>query len=471
MSSRSICLTLLAATVFLPPGQLQADEVGYRLGLHEDFERIVFDWHAPANVQMEPGESGIKLTFEPETDFVAHTNANGTGELIKAVNILDRHTVELKTMKGARIEPLNLDNHRLGFDILPPVDAVIDQSARMDTGQPNDGYRRDLMIQSLLARIEVLEGMAPTAGPRSEDSQNIQNSAAADGTSRSLREDLLIDRALERTLASDGTLLLRQGEIEIEPSLRYSLADDSTPVFITDVDDISLFVGSNEQRRQNLSPSLALKAGLPYDSQIEAEIPYIYSDERVVTEVGGGGAAERSDSGSGLGDLRVGFAKTLMRGEDLLPDVVGRVFWDTATGERSDSGVSLGGGRHEFGASISVLKRQDPLAFSGVISAETSLKDKGIERGDRLGIGISTVLAASPHTSLKLGYNHQLEAKTEFNGNNVAGSGRSFGILSLGAAAVVANRTLLDLTIGVGLGDDAPDVTARLGLPMRFRID
>ncbi|MEZ5848362.1 MAG: transporter [Geminicoccaceae bacterium] len=469
----------------------------FRRGIHDGFERIVFEADAPLSAELVAENDRLRIRFENEQTFLAEGGARGTGELLRGLRIIDERTVELELAPGARFRRLRLDADKLGIDILPsarvalPLDppepesvpeaapesandgsAQVERTAaagmagaeRPDDGQ-DEGYRRDLMIRSLLARIEALEGMTPGAGP----GLPVPTGDREDGGS--VREDLIIDRALERTLAGIGTLLLPSGAIEVEPSLAYALNDDATPVFITDIDDVSLFVGANRQRRQSVSAVTAIRAGLPFDSQIELELPWHWTDERIVTEVGNAGAAENDEQGSGMGDLRIGVAKTLYRGEDRLPDFVGRLFWDTASGEREDNSVGLGGGRNEFGASLSFLKRQDPLAFTGGVSVETSLEDNNVQQGDRLGVSVGAVLAASPHTSLKIGYTHRFEKKAEFDGNGIPGSSRTFGILSLGAAAVVARRTLVDFTIGVGLGDDAPDVTARLAVPIRFTLD
>ncbi|MEZ5824964.1 MAG: transporter [Geminicoccaceae bacterium] len=467
-----------------------ATQTEYRRGLHEGFERLVFESGTPLVAEIVETENRLRIRFDSARSFQAQGGARGTGDLLRELRVVDARTVELDLAPGARFRQLRLDADKFGIDIMPAVADTLpadipaaigsNETEQAGLSQPHaggsekvanhidDGYRRDLMIQSLLARIEALEGMAPAAGPAKIAAAE---SGAEPTKTDSIREDLLIDRALERTLAGTGTLLLPAGAIELEPSLSYALADDSAPVFITDIDDVSLFVGANQQRRQSISAALGIRAGLPFDSQLELDLPWQWGDEQLVTEVGNAGAAENDEQGSGVGDLRVGFAKTLYRGEDRLPDLVGRVFWDTATGEREDNSVGLGGGRHEFGGSLSFLKRQDPLAFSGAVSVETSLEDNDVKRGDRIGVSVGAVLAASPHTSLKIGYTHRYEKKTEFAGDGVPGSSRTFGVLSLGAAAVVARRTLLDFTIGVGLGDDAPDVTARLAMPIRFTLD
>jgi hypothetical protein len=61
-------------------------------------------------------------------------------------------------------------------------------------------------------------------------------------------------------------------------------------------------------------------------------------------KVGMGERAEDSANGHKPGDLIIGFAKSLLRENGgWWPDVVGRVPWDTGTGEAADGPVILGG--------------------------------------------------------------------------------------------------------------------------------
>jgi hypothetical protein len=78
------------------------------------------------------------------------------------------------------------------------------------------------------------------------------------------------------------------------------------------------------------------------------------------------------------------------------------------------------------------------------------------------------VLAAGPGVSLRAGFGMSFTGEAEVEGEEVAGSGRTEGVLSLGTGVTVAPGALLDVGVGIGVTDDAPDVAARAALAYRF---
>jgi hypothetical protein len=174
--------------------------------------------------------------------------------------------------------------------------------------------------------------------------------------------------------------------------------------------------------------------------------------------------------GHGLGDLAVGLSKTLPRQEGWRPDLVGRLSWDTRAGEARDDGVPLGGGFDELGLAVSALGRQDPLAFFGAVSYETTLERDRVDPGDEVGLRLGAALAVSPETSLRLSLDQRFVDDVELDGETVGGSDRRLATLSLEAATIVGRGVLLDVGIDVGLTDDTPDYTARVSLPIRFDL-
>src|SRR5919106_745247 len=148
---------------------------------------------------------------------------------------------------------------------------------------------------------------------------------------------------------------------------------------------------------------------MPFDSQVEIGLPYRYVDQSAVTKVGGLERQEIDGSGHGMGDISVGVAKTLLRENGgWWPDLVARLTWGTGTGESTDGDVLLGSGFNELRGSLDAVKRQDPLAFVGGVSYETTFEDDNVKPGDEFGFSIGTVLAPSPETSLRFGLGQRL---------------------------------------------------------------
>jgi hypothetical protein len=79
------------------------------------------------------------------------------------------------------------------------------------------------------------------------------------------------ERALERTLVVTGALLLPFGEAEIEPSFAYIRSQEDAPTFF--FEQGRQIIASQEVRRNTFNGNLFLRLGLPFDSQLEVDIP------------------------------------------------------------------------------------------------------------------------------------------------------------------------------------------------------
>jgi hypothetical protein len=309
----------------------------------------------------------------------------------------------------------------------------------------------------------ALDAPVPAAKPPLGQVASVEPAAAAPGEFEVDEE--AADRALERTLVETGALLLPFGKAEVRPSFSYTR--DETDSLVVLVTEDGPFTGQSEARRNEFDFGLDLRIGLPLDAQFELSLPFRIVDQSLSRFPD---RPEQEDTGSGLGDLSLGIAKTLLREGRWWPDLIARVTWNTATGERRDNGVGLNGDFDEIRGSLTALKRQDPLAFVGAVSYETAFEQDDIDPGDELGFSIGTVLAASPETSLRLALSQSFVEEAEIDGGRIRGSDQVMASLTLGAAAVLGRRLLVDVSADVGLTDDAPDYAISIGLPIRFDL-
>jgi TolA-binding protein len=278
-----------------------------------------------------------------------------------------------------------------------------------------------------------------------------------------------LERALDRTLVQTGVLLLPFGQAELAPSLEFTRREADAPVVI--VQNGRSFVGQTRLRRDELTSTLGLRLGLPYDAQLELDLPFRYVDQSEVTRIGFAARTKTSLSGFGVGDFGIGVAKTLLRERKWWPDIVARINWDTATGERRAGDVVLGGnGFNEITGSLSAFKRQDPLAFLARLSYETAFEKDDERPGDEWVVGIGAVLAASPETSLRFIFDQTFLSESEFEGQEIEGSDARSGVLTLGASSILWRGIFLDVAVGVGLTDDAADYSVIVSLPIRFSL-
>jgi hypothetical protein len=341
--------------------------------------------------------------------------------------------------------------------------------------------KRDKVIIDLMRRVKELEtrvsGKAPSAPTKSgvpekvdEPKESAPQSATGGqkkpGTGQVVVDELTAQRALERSLVETGVLLLRPGQAEISPSFtfRHNNVTDATAVTVGS----STFVADRGIERDTFDVGLAFRHGLPWDSQFELSIPYRFVARDETTDILGSVVSSQDSNGHGVGDLRVGFAKTLLRAGDGGPDLIGRVTWDSGIGRESDDGVNLGFGFNELQGQLTALYRQDPMVFVGTFGYEYAFEKDSIQPGDEFQFFLGTSLAVSPETSLSFGLDQIYRRDLEVNGSRVDGTDQLASSLTLGTSVILGPRALLRLTAGIGLTDDASDYSFGMSLPVRF---
>jgi hypothetical protein len=335
--------------------------------------------------------------------------------------------------------------------------------------------QQEATIADLLRRIEQLEHRLDGTGDQPH-AQSPPPSAPKGGAVASpaepapleVSEDAL-ERALERALVRDGALLVPPGEIEVEPSFGFTRREVSVPFVLTD--NRALVAAEQAVRRNEFDIGLVLRLGLPLNAQLELGLPYRVVEQSRVSRAAFAPREEVRATGSGLGDLSIGLAKTLLEEGAWWPDLIARVSWDTATGKEADGAVSLGGGFHELTGSLTLAKRQDPLVFFGTFSYGTTFARAGIDPGDELGLALGAALAVSPESSLRLVLDQRFVDDFRLDGRVIEGSDQVVSSLVLGASSVLGRGVLLDVAAGVGLTRDAPDYSVSVSLPIRFAID
>ena len=333
-------------------------------------------------------------------------------------------------------------------------------------------------LRDLLVRMETLESQlnagesvepiqsapsitqappVPSPAPRSQTEQGATKRSAT----QLEVDEAAAERALERTLVQAGALLLSAGVVEIEPSFTYTYNEFDFPSVVNGS------LGSTKVERSIFESALDLRVGLPWDSQFELGLPYRWIDQEVQGEVGGAPQASNNENGQGIGDFRVGLAKTVLREGEWWPDAVARVQWDTGTGEKFDNDVPIGGGFQSLGGSLTLLKRQDPLAFFGSAGYRSIFESDDIDPGDAITAALGVSLAVSPESSLSMTVENQFFSETEIDGDEVDGSDFTSSVLNLGASTILTEGILLSVFTGIGITDDAPDYTVGISIPIR----
>jgi hypothetical protein len=500
-----------------------APRVEVRVGDHGEFERVAFEWPEPVEHEVVRHGDELIVAFSRPGRVDVSRIPDRLRQVVDAWADIGGATarITLRVLPNARVRSFNLKDGRVAIDLFGGTAA---EGVAAPAPEPGPDTIRELkqaleqrdavietlraQVEQLTARFEQLErtvalssgeldqvtageagpkawvGGTPrprsrpgTPEPNSETTTQAQDSGNTAAPARQETaqqqapapgqvevDEEAVERALEFTLVQEGALLLPLGQAEFTPSFTYTRRTNDFPVFV----DSGQFLGEQDARRNEFEFAAGLLVGLPFDSQLEFELPYNLVDQSNVNSVGGVAFEQSSGTGHGLGDFSVGLAKTVLRERNWLPDVVLRVNWDTGTGEREDNDVALNGGFQELSGSISLAKRQDPLVFVGGAIYEATFEKDDFDPGDALGFSIGTFLAASPSTSLSVVLNQSFIDEFKVDGQRIDGSDRVESILSLGASAILGRNVLLDGAVGVGLTDDSPDYSVSISLPIRF---
>lgn len=305
-------------------------------------------------------------------------------------------------------------------------------------------------------------------------------------------------------------VLTPRGRFVLEPSLQFGYWSNDRVALVGYTVIPALLIGLIDVRQVKTTSGIATltgRYGLSDRFELEAKLPYVYtSSDTISREIFTGSAVDRvfDAKGHGLGDVEVTARYQLNRGG---PDKAFWVGWlryksrtgkdlfevvtDCVTrcvGNATGTGLPLelptGTGFDALQPGVTWLYPTDPVVFFGSFSylynfprdnvtrrvlsgAEEALGK--VEAGDIFGFNVGMGLALNEKASISLGYDQSIVGKTRQNGQDAPGSVRVvLGTLLLGASYRYNERSTLNLSLGVGVTRDTPDVTLTARLPTSY---
>ena len=368
-----------------------------------------------------------------------------------------------------------------------PVDAKIEQALR----------ERDAIIRNLLERVQELENRlnetaaatgghtnsAPISTPPPPSSLVATvNNATYDDAERHA------SAALDQALLTRGGLLLPSGMLEVDDAASYfSMSSDHVtvngfalfPVLV--VGDIT----SERLRRDILLNSVTARLGLTRRLQMDFIVPYGYVLNRTVDATNTATTASQF----GLGDMAAGFSYQFATEHGSLPDLLASLHYKSNTGTNSydleSAETSLGTGFNGVTGTITAAKTNDPLVFFGSVNytknlpahhtipisdpsdpSQTSMIGY-IRPGDAYGFQLGSILAINPETSMTVGWDQRFTRQSKLDGQPLAASYLVEGSLRIGTSYMYAPGRMVDLSFGVGVTPDTPNLQFSVGFPFR----
>jgi hypothetical protein len=376
-----------------------------------------------------------------------------------------------------------------------PVDVKLQEALR----------ERDAIIRNLLERVNELEWRvnggftsaaklderpAITGSANSRVINSLTSTNTVVSTSTYDTTERQATEALDQALIVRGGLLLPSGTLEIDNTTSYFSASSDhlsingfalLPVLV--VGDIA----SQRVREDFLLPSFTARLGLPHKFQMDVLVPYGYESIRTVDALN----IQTTATSFGLGDISAGVYRQLTAEHGHLPDMLANVRFKSTTGKDSfsltSSEVALGTGFNALQGNLTVAKSSDPVVFFGNLSYTANLPAKhtvsandptnpdaktvgSFTPGGAVGFQLGSILALNPEVSMTVGWDQRFTRSTQLNGVDIPASYLVEGTLRLGTSYVYAPGKIVDLSFGVGLTPDTPNLQFSVGVPFRMGL-
>ena len=364
---------------------------------------------------------------------------------------------------------------------------------------------RDAIIRNLLERVNELEWRVNggfTSAPKGDEKPMLPSPASSRATNSLASAASVVSNstydtterqateALDQALIVRGGLLLPSGTLEIDNTTSYFSASSDH----VSVDGFALLpvlvvgdIESQRVREDYLLPTFTARLGLPHKFQMDFVIPYGYEQIRTVNALG----VQTNDSSFGMGDISAGLYKQLTTEHGRMPDMLANVRFKSTTGKDSfsltSSEVALGTGFNAIQGNWTVAKSSDPVVFFGNLSytynlpanhtvpstdpTDPSATTVGhFNPGSAIGFQLGSILALNPDVSMTIGWDQRFTNSTQLNGVNIPASYLVEGTLRLGTSYVYAPGKIVDLSFGVGLTPDTPNLQFSVGIPFRSTL-
>ncbi len=309
---------------------------------------------------------------------------------------------------------------------------------------------------------------------------------------------------------AEPTALTRGGDFVFEPSLQTSYWASDRVALVGYTVIPAILVGLIDIRRVRTTNEVAAftaRFGIGNRFEFEARAPYLYTTSDTVSrEILTGSAQDNvfSAEGKGLGDVDATMRFQFNKGDYSKPFWIGwlRYRWDTGkdpfevvtdcvtrcvantTGTGLPLEMPTGTGFNAAQAGLTWLYASDPAVFFGGISYLHNFPRDNLSRtlllgekeflgevapGDIIGFNVGMGLSLNEKASFSIGYDQSIIGRTQQNGIDVPGSVRTtLGNLLLGVSYRYNQTSTLNLSLGVGVTRDTPDVSFTLRAPITF---
>lgn len=287
-------------------------------------------------------------------------------------------------------------------------------------------------------------------------------------------------------LERQGGVLLPPGQLVIEPGFEYTtLSSDKLQVSGFSLIP-ALIIGRFELshiKRDIYTPYVSVRFGAASWLEAAVDIPYFIRNDRYTftegTDPDTNGQIDRQEDidGNGIGDIQFGLNGHFLREDGWIPDTLLRVIATAPTGNDPfevdpTQEVAVGSGSWSVSPGFTVVKTVDPAVVfaSGSYSFNFARDVDDIGRydpGDSWEYNLGLALALNERMALSLSLQDRIFEKSSINGEDILRTDANSGTFFVGLSYAVSQTLSSNISLGIGITEDAPDFSLEVRLPYR----
>ncbi|MGB5446350.1 MAG: transporter, partial [Psychromonas sp.] len=287
-------------------------------------------------------------------------------------------------------------------------------------------------------------------------------------------------------------VLTKPGTLIIEPAMGYSYSDNNRvylegysflPAIVVGVIDI------REIKRHSFTASITARYGLTSRWDFDIKFPYIVRTDSQRSRAVSVSATDDeifNADGSNIGDVELSTHFQINDGADggliYVANLAATIptgtspfdveYVTSTAGSTFPTELPTGSGYFSFQPSLTAIYPTAPGVLYGNLSYGYNMstdEDVGkVDPGDSIGLSWGLGLSLNERTSMSLGYSHKHVLESKIDGEAIDGSELDIGQLVIGYSFNYSQRTNLNLSLNIGVTDDAPDVSLNFRVPMVF---
>lgn len=286
-------------------------------------------------------------------------------------------------------------------------------------------------------------------------------------------------------------VLTPRGRLILEPSLQYTNSSVNRVALEGYTIIPALTIGKIEIQKVNrdtYTGAIAARYGITHRFEVEAKIPYVHRSDTTQARPLEKPTEEdivKSVRGEGIGDAEFALRYQMNQGQGGWPYLIGNMRVKSHTGKSpfdvatDNNGLQTelptGSGFWGVQPSLTMVLPSDPAVLFGNVSYLWNIKRdlggnfKRIDPGDAIGINFGMGLALNEKASYSIAYDLSVIGKSKQNGETIPRSQTiKLGSLLLGYAYRLTPDSSINVSIGVGITADAPDMQLTLRMPTGF---